>query len=162
MNISPIQSLLDLLEMERIDQPILEGLLTRHLDGEILELEVIEMLPGLEVAFSIEPLGMLFALVASGLWIVTTMYAIGYMRAHEEENQTRFFVCFAVAIAAALGVALAANLLTLFLFYEVLTLSTYPLVTHHQDEKAKKGGRVYLGILLSTSICFLLLAVIWT
>jgi multicomponent Na+:H+ antiporter subunit D len=137
-------------------------LLGRHLGDETLELEVIEMMPGLQLAFSIEPLGMLFALVASGLWIVTTAYAIGYMRAHHEDNQTRFFVCFAVAISAALGVALAANLLTLFLFYEMLTLSTYPLVTHAGTEEAKQAGRLYLGILLSTSVLFLLFAIIWT
>jgi len=136
--------------------------LERHLDGARLIVELVEMLPGLHVALAIEPLGMLFALVASGLWILTTAYAIGYMRAHHEENQTRFFICFAVAIFAAMGVALARNLLTLFLFYEVLTLSTYPLVTHAGTEDAKRAGRVYLGILLSTSVLLLLLAILWT
>jgi len=138
------------------------SILRRHLDGEHLEFEWIEMLPGLPIALEIEPLGMLFALVASGLWIVTTAYAIGYMRAHEEENQTRFFVCFALAISAAIGVAMARNLLTLFLFYEALTLSTYPLVTHAGTEKARDAGRIYLGILISTSVLFLLFAIIWT
>ena len=116
----------------------------------------------LGLGFKVEPLGMLFALVASGLWIVTSVYSIGYMRGHNEQNQTRFFICFAIAIAAALGVAFARNLLTLFVFYELLTLSTYPLVTHHGTEQARKAGRVYLGILLSTSVAFLLLATIWT
>jgi multicomponent Na+:H+ antiporter subunit D len=83
------------------------AILGRHQAGEHLEIELVEMLPGLSIAFEIEPLGMLFALVASGLWIVTTVYAIGYMRAHKEVNQTRFFACFAVAIAATMGVALA-------------------------------------------------------
>ena len=78
------------------------AILQRHLAGEHLELELFEMLPGMPIAFEVEPLGMLFALVASGLWIVTTTYAIGYMRAHDETDQTRFFVCFAVAIAAAI------------------------------------------------------------
>jgi len=105
---------------------------------------------------------MLFALVASGLWIVTSLYSIGYMRGHAEAHQTRFYVCFAVSICAAMGVALAGNLLTLFLFYEVLTLSTYPLVSHHGTPKAMKGARTYLGILVSTSVAFLLLAVAWT
>ena len=117
---------------------------------------------GLWLAFKVEPLGMLFGLVASGLWIVTTIYSIGYMRGHHEVDQTRFYACFAVAISAALGVAFAANLLTVFIFYEVLTLSTYPLVTHHRTEEAMRAGRVYLGILLTTSICFLLPAIIWT
>jgi len=132
------------------------------LDGQRPALRLFELVPGLPIAFELEPLGMLFALVASGLWIVTTCYSIGYMRAHEEANQTRFYACFAIAILGAMGVALAANVLTLFLFYEVLTLSTYPLVTHHGTEAAKRGGRTYLGILLTTSVAFLLFAVVWT
>lgn len=79
-------------------------------------LDLWEVLPGLELAFEVEPLGMLFGLVASGLWIVTTFYSIGYMRGHHEKNQTRFYVFFAIAIFAALGVALAQNMLTLFVF----------------------------------------------
>ena len=100
-------------------------------------LSLIEPLPGMPVAFRVEPLGMLFALVASSLWIVNSVYSIGYMRGNREANQTRFYVCFALSIAAALAIAFAANLLTLFLFYEVLTLVTYPLVTHAGTEKAR-------------------------
>ncbi len=125
-------------------------------------LHVAEMVPGIAVEFSLEPLGMIFAGIASLLWIVTTIYAAGYMRGHHEENQTRFFFFFAIAIGSAMGVALSGNMLTLFVFYEVLSLSTVPLVTHHQSEDAKKAGRVYLGILLSTSICFLMFGMIWT
>jgi len=121
-----------------------------------------ELLPGLTISFDIEPLGMLFALVASFLWLVTTCYAIGYMRSHREKNQTRFYLFFAVAMSAVMAIAFSANLFTLFVFYEVLTLSTYPLVTHAGTEEAKKGGRVYLGILLSTSILFFLLAIVST
>lgn len=121
-----------------------------------------ELLPGLTISFDIEPLGILFALIASFLWLVTTCYAIGYMRSHHENNQTRFYVCFAIAIGAVMGLAFSANLFTLFIFYEVLTLSTYPLVTHAGTEKAKKGGRTYLGILLTTSIVFFLLAIVST
>ena len=121
-----------------------------------------EMIPGFKISFSIEPLGMIFALVASGLWILTTIYAIGYMRGHDEKNQTRFFACFAAAIFAALSAAYAANLLTLFVAYEVMTISTYPLVTHNGDAEARQGGRVYLGILISTSIAFFLFAIVWT
>jgi len=121
-----------------------------------------EMMPGFRIAFAVEPLGMLFALVASGLWVVTEIYAIGYMRGHHEKNQTRFYACFAIAIFAALSAAFAANLFTLFVAYELMTISTYPLVTHHGDEKAKQGGRVYLGILLSTSVAFFMLAIAWT
>ncbi len=130
--------------------------------GERPRFEVVEILPGLPLAFEVEPLGMLFALVASGLWIVTSLYSIGYMRGHHEKNQTRFYACFALAITGALGVALAANVFTLFVFYEFITLSTYPLVTHHGDDKARRGGRVYIGILMGTSIALLLLAVVWT
>ena len=130
--------------------------------GRVPEVVLLEVVPGLDLAFHAEPLGMIFALVASGLWIVTGLYGVGYMRGHHEENQTRFFFFFAVAISAALGVAFARNLLTLFIFYEVLTLSTYPLVTHARTAEARAGGRLYLGILMGTSVGFLLLAVVWT
>ena len=123
---------------------------------------VVEMLPGLGIVFTLEPLGMIFAALASFLWIVTSVYSIGYMRGHDEDNQTRFYALFAIAIGAAMGIAMAGNLLTLFIFYEVLTISTFPLVTHHGTEEAKRAGRVYLGILLGTSIAFLLFAIIWT
>ena len=126
------------------------------------QVTLIEMLPGLSMAFKLEPLGMLFAGVASFLWIVTSIYSIGYMRAHKERNQTRFYAFFAIALAAVIGVAFAANMLTLFVFYEVLTLCTFPLVTHSGTAAAKKFGRTYLGILLGTSIGFQLIAIIWT
>lgn len=121
-----------------------------------------EMLPGLSITFTVEPLGMLFAGIASFLWPVTTIYAIGYMRGHAEKNQTRFYMCFAVAISSAIGIAFAGNMLTLFVFYEVLTLSTFPLVTHSGTAEAKRAGRVYLGILIGTSIVLQLTAIIWT
>lgn len=121
-----------------------------------------EMLPGLSITFTLEPIGMIFAGIASFLWIVTSFYAFGYMRGHHEKNQTRFFFCFAIAIMASLGIAFAGNMLTLFVFYEILTLSTFPLVTHSGTDEARRAGRVYLGILLTTSIMFLLTATIWT
>lgn len=132
------------------------------MSGDTVRVVLATPLPDLPIALSIEPLGLLFALIASFLWIVTSIYAIGYMRGHHEQNQTRFFTAFAVAISSTMGVALADNMFTLFLFYEALTISTYPLVTHAGTEKAKKGGRVYLGILISTSIVFQLLALVWT
>lgn len=119
-------------------------------------------IPGIPLQLVVEPLGLLFALIASFLWIVTSIYSIGYMRGHGEQNQTRFYKYFAIAIASTMGVAFAGNLFTLFIFYEVLTLSTYPLVTHSGTEEAKRGGRVYLGILLFTSMALLLPAMIWT
>jgi multicomponent Na+:H+ antiporter subunit D len=123
---------------------------------------LLEVIPGLPLALEIEPLGMLFGLVASGLWIVTSVYSIGYMRATNEHHQTRYYVCFAIAIGSAMGIAFAANMFTLFIFYEALTLSTYPLVAHRQTEDAKLGARTYLAILLSTSIGLQLVAIIWT
>lgn len=132
------------------------------LAGARPELTLFEVLPGLAVAFRIEPLGMLFALIASGLWIVNSVYSIGYMRGNNEKHQTRFYVCFALSLASAIGIAFAGNLFTLFLFYELLTLITYPLVTHAGTEKAKNGGRTYLAILMGTSILFLLPAIIYT
>ena len=130
--------------------------------GESISVQWWQLLPGLQISFTIEPLGMIFALIAGFLWLITTLYSIGYMRGHHEENQTRFYACFAIAIGSAMGIAFAANLFTLFIFYEVLTLSTYPLVTHAGTEEAKRGGRIYLGILLSTSIVFFLFAIVGT
>ena len=143
---------------------VILALLPDVLEGGRPQLVVDEMLPGIAIGFRVEPLGMLFALVASGLWIVNSVYSIGYMRANDEPHQTRFYVCFALALAATMGLALASNLLTLFLFYEMLTLVTWPLVTHHGDAEARTGGRVYLGMLLGTSIMLLLPAIIatWT
>ena len=123
---------------------------------------VTELLPGVEIAFRVEPLGMLFAALASGLWIVNSLYSIGYMRGNNEKHQTRFYVMFAVSLAATMGVAFAGNLVTLFLFYEMLTLSTYPLVSHKGDANTVRSARIYLGILLTTSIGLFLPAIIWT
>jgi multicomponent Na+:H+ antiporter subunit D len=119
-------------------------------------------LPGVAIAFRVEPLGMLFAALASGLWIVNSIYSIGYMRGNGEQHQTRFYTCFSLALGATMGIAFAANLFTLFLFYELLTLSTYPLVSHKGDAATVRSARVYLGVLLCTSIGLFLPAIIWT
>lgn len=124
--------------------------------------QVTELMPGLTISFTVEPLGMLFAALASGLWIINSIYSIGYMRGNKEKNQTRFFAFFALALSAAMGIAFAGNLFTLFLFYELLTLSTYPLVSHKGDEATVRSARVYLGVLLTTSIGLFLPAIIWT
>ena len=123
---------------------------------------VAEIVPGIELAFQVEPLGMLFGALASGLWIINSLYSIGYMRGNNEKHQTRFYVMFAISLAATMGVAFAGNLVTLFLCYEALTLSTYPLVAHKGDEKTVRSARTYLGILLTTSIGLFLPAIIWT
>ena len=132
------------------------------LNGARPELGVIDVVPGLTIAFKVEPLGMLFALVASSLWIVNSVYSIGYMRANDEPRQTTFYVCFAVALGSTIGIAFAKNLFTLFLFYEALTLSTYPLVTHGRNEEAIRAGRIYLVLLLGTSLLLFLPAIIAT
>ncbi len=125
-------------------------------------ISLINIIGSIPIAFHVEPLGILFACVASGLWLITTIYAIGYMNANKEKHLARFYMCFCLAMAAVMGIAYSANLLTLFIFYEILTLSTYPLVAHKGTESAKQGARTYLGILISTSIGFLLIAIIWT
>ncbi len=130
------------------------------LDGDLYEFEVMELLPNVSLAFRVDALGLLFALVSVSLWIPTTIFSMGLLRPLKSHAQTRFFFCFAIAISSAVGVAFSANLLTLFLFYEALSLSTYPLVTHHQDDDAIKGGRKYLTYLLGTSVALALPAMI--
>ena len=138
-------------------------LLYQGLDNGIhTVVEIVEPMAGLSLALTVEPLGLLFGLICSFLWIITSIYSIGYMRGNQEQHQTRFYVCFALAIAASMGVAFSANMFSLFIFYEFITLTTYPLVTHSGTEEAKRAGRVYLGYLLGTSICLQLLAIIWT
>ena len=138
------------------------GLFPVILDGARPEVFLFAVAPGLAVAFSVEPLGMLFALVASSLWIVNSIYSIGYMRAHDEPRQTGFYVCFAIALGSTIGIAFAANLFTLFLFYEALTLSTFSLVTHKRSAEAMRAGRLYLLLLLGSSMLLFLPAIIAT
>jgi len=138
------------------------GLLPELMAGGRPAVSLAEVLPGVEIAFRVEPLGMLFAALASLLWIVNSIYSIGYMRGNRESHQTRFYIFFAIALGATMGIAFADNLFTLFLFYELLTLSTYPLVAHKGDAKTVQSARTYLGILLTTSIGLLLPAIIWT
>ncbi|MCB1495187.1 MAG: monovalent cation/H+ antiporter subunit D family protein [Bauldia sp.] len=137
-------------------------LLPLVLAGERPALDVWMVVPGLTIAFKVEPLGMLFAIIASGLWIANSVYSIGYMRAEKAHRQTLFYFCFAVAIAATMGIALSGNLFTLFLFYELLTVSTYPLVTHRGTVEARNAGRLYLLMLLGASTILLLPALGWT
>jgi multicomponent Na+:H+ antiporter subunit D len=119
-----------------------------------------EFAPGLAIRFTLEPLGAVFAMVASGLWIVNSLYSIGYMRGNKEKDQTRFYFFFTVSLSSAMGIALAGNLLTLFFFYEALTLATLPLVAHKGDAKARRGSMIYLSVLLATSIGLLLPAIL--
>jgi multicomponent Na+:H+ antiporter subunit D len=126
------------------------------------EVHLVDVAPGLGIAFKAEPLGMLFAVVASLLWIVNSIYSIGYMRAHNEPRQTSFYACFAIALGSSMGIAFAGNLFTLFLCYEALTLCTFPLVIHKRSPEAMRAGRLYLLLLLGTSMVLFLPAIITT
>jgi multicomponent Na+:H+ antiporter subunit D len=138
------------------------SILPASLRGEPLATPSFTILPSLSVQLVLEPLGMIFAAVASFLWLVNSIYSIGYMRGNAEPRQTLFYVWFAIAIGATMGVALSGNLFTLFLFYELLTICTYPLVTHKATKEAVRAGRLYLGTLLGLSIVFLVPAIVWT
>ena len=141
---------------------IVASLAPAVLGGEIVELRLFIILPGIEFAFRVDSLGMVFATISSLLWIVTSVYAIGYMRHLKEHSQTRFFACFAISIAAAIGGAFSANLFTLVMFYEALSLITYPLVYHHETDEAWEGSKKYIIYLVGTSKTFLLAALALT
>ncbi|MEE9348223.1 MAG: proton-conducting transporter membrane subunit [Robiginitomaculum sp.] len=130
--------------------------------GNRPELLLVPFQGPLELKFVLEPLGAVFAGIASSLWIVNSLFTIGYMRGNNEKKQTRFYTFVAIAIAGAMGIAASGNLITLFFFYEALTVSTFPLVTHKGDAAARRGGRIYLGVLMATSLGLLLPAIIAT
>ncbi len=134
----------------------------QFLEGALLQSEKFTFFNGLTLFLKAEPIGIIFGLLASFLWIVTTIYSIGYMRGHNEAHQTRFYTCFAIAIACVMAAAYSGNLLTLFVAYEAITLSTYPLVTHAGHAKAKRAGRIYIGVLMGGSIFLLMPALIVT
>jgi len=120
------------------------SMLPAALDGDSFRWSAGAYAPGVEFALQADPLGMLFATLSSLLWVFTAFYAIGYMRGLDESNQTRFFAAFAASLAAAVGIAFAANLLTIFVFYELLSVATYPLVAHDETDEARAAGRKYL------------------
>lgn len=128
--------------------------------GGAVELTLAEPAPGLAIAFRLEPLGALFAVMASVLWGVNSLFSIGYMRGKREASQMRFYICFAIAMFGVMGIAMAANLFTLFVFYEVLTFATYPLVSHAGTPAARRGGRIYLITLVGASVFLLLPGII--
>lgn len=132
------------------------------LSGNVIQYTVFKMLPGISVKLTVDALGIIFAIVASFLWILATSYNVGYMRALKEHAQTRYYACFSIAITGAMGVALAGNVFTLYLFYEIISIFTYPLVAHHQDEEGYEGARKYISYLMFTSKGFLLPAMALT
>ena len=129
------------------------------LSGKVPEIVILTLTEGISLKLRVDPLGYFFALIASGLWIVTSLYSIGYMRGLNEHAQTRYYASFAVCLSATIGVATAANVLTFFIFYEMLTLATYPLVIHKETPEAIAAGRKYLTYTLSAGV-FLLAALI--
>ncbi|MFZ3063889.1 MAG: monovalent cation/H+ antiporter subunit D family protein [Nitrospirota bacterium] len=132
------------------------------LEGKSIEYTLLHILPGIDIKFRANAFSILFALGASFLWILTTFYSIGYMRPIKAHSQTRFFVCFAIALTATMGVAFSANLFTMFIFYEGLTIITYPLVGHKEDAESLKGARKYAIYLLGSAKVFLIAAIILT
>jgi len=131
-------------------------------DKKVIEYTLFKLLPGIDISFRVDAFGLLFALGAALLWIATSFYSIGYMRSTNEKFQTRYFACFAVSLSTTIGVAFSANLFTMFLFYEGLTIITYPLVAHKDTLEAKMGGRKYIIYLLGAAKAFLVAAIILT
>jgi multicomponent Na+:H+ antiporter subunit D len=136
------------------------ALVPTALDGGSTVCNLIQFAPGLHLRFVVDPAGVFFALVASGLWIVTSAYAIGYMRGHHEKKQTRFYASFAMSLSSTLGVAFAGDLLTFLVFYEMLTLATYPLVVHSESPAALRSARMYLSYALTAGL-LLLAGTVW-
>ncbi len=139
---------------------IIVSMVPAILDGNILKYQVFDILPGLSLTFRADAFSMIFALIASFLWIFAAFYSMGYMRSLEEHAQTRFNACFALSLFGAMGVAFADNLFTLYLFYEVVSICTYPLVAHHQDKEGYSGARKYIVYLTTTAKGLLLPAMI--
>jgi multicomponent Na+:H+ antiporter subunit D len=138
------------------------GLSPSILAGEAPRVLLVQVAPGLELALAPEPLGLIYALVASLLFVPTAAYALGYARASNLKKPARFHAGFQLAMAAAMGIAFSANLFTLFVFYELMTLVTYPLVAHAETQRAREGARRYLTILLGSSLGLLFAAIAWT
>jgi multicomponent Na+:H+ antiporter subunit D len=137
---------------------------TAVMSGNQPDLLVVTLYPGIALRFTLDGVGLLFAVTSAGMWVMAALYSIGYMRALSEHAQSRFYFFYAIALSGGLGVACAGNLFTLYLFYELITISTYPLVAHHQDKKSYAGARKYLVYLMFTSKAFLLpaMAILYT
>ena len=132
------------------------NLLPHILAGGAYEYTLTTLYPGISIKFHLDALGILFAGTASFLWVLAGFYCVGYMRGLDEHAQTRFYTCYAVSVGGAMGAAFAGNLFTLYLFYEIVSIFTYPLVAHHQDAEGYEGGRKYITYLMFTSKAFLL------
>jgi len=135
---------------------IIASMIPDVLAGKMLHFQLFKILPGVTVTLRADAFSMIFAVVASFLWILAAFYSMGYMRGLEEHAQTRFNACFALALFGAIGAAFSDNMFTLYLFYEIVSICTYPLVAHHQDEEGYSGARKYIVYLTTTAKAFLL------
>ncbi len=131
---------------------LVASLLPGVLAGERYEVDLVQLAPGIELGLRVDPAGLLFALSASFLWILTCFYSIGYMRGLDEGKQTRFYAMLASCLSATIGLCFSANVLTFVIFYEILSVATYPLVTHAGSEKAYRIGRQYLVYAITAGI----------
>ncbi|MCP5050087.1 MAG: monovalent cation/H+ antiporter subunit D family protein [bacterium] len=123
--------------------------------NKVAEINIIEIFPNVSLALRADQLGVFFALIASGLWIFTSFYSIGYVRGENSHKQTRYFTSFAICLSATIGIAFSANLLTFLIFYEILTIATYPLVIHEENSEAIHAGRKYLAYTLTAGLCLI-------
>jgi len=137
------------------------SMLPAVLRGVVYESAPLELVPGWSLHLRTDALSMVFALLASGLWVLTSIYSIGYMRSGQYEAQTGYFASFAICLSSAIGIAFAANLATFLVFYEILTVATYPLVVHRRTPEALRSGRKYLAYTLTAGQA-LLIAVVWS
>ncbi|MEX2601231.1 MAG: monovalent cation/H+ antiporter subunit D family protein [Balneolaceae bacterium] len=127
-------------------------LLPTAIQGGTVEITLLEIAPDIPLLLRADPFGIYFAIIASGLWFFTSFYSIGYMRNAGEKKQTRYFASFAVCLSATIGIAFSGNLLTFIIFYEILTIATYPLVIHKETAKAIRAGRKYLAYTLTAGL----------
>ena len=124
---------------------IIASMIPRVLAGDVYVWSLGSFVTDISFALRADSLGLLFATLASLLWIITSLYSIGYMRGLDEHGQTRYFASFAMSLSAAVGIAFSPNLIVLYVFYEVLTVATYPLVAHDETGEARAAGRKYLA-----------------
>lgn len=136
------------------------SLLPVALSGGVVQTTLFDLIPGVPIVLKADAFGIYFAMIASGLWMVTSFYSIGYMRDNKEKNQTRYFASFAVCLSATIGIAFSGNLITFILFYEMLTLATYPLVIHKENAAAISAGRQYLVYTLTAGLLLIAASVL--
>jgi len=123
----------------------------RAMDGVVSVQHIVEVAPRISLAFRVDTLGFYFALLLSLLWLLTTVYSLGYIHTRE----TRYYCFVAINLSFCLGVAFAANMFTLFIFYELLSLCTYPLIIHDETEMARRAGLKYLVYSISAGAVIL-------